>query len=37
MQVTKSMAGVVKGMDATLKGMNLEKVGPPSAPSDWSF
>lgn len=32
-QVTKSMAGVVKSMDATLKSMNLEKVGhliPPS-------
>lgn len=27
-QVTKSMAGVVKGMDATLKSMNLEKVQP---------
>lgn len=27
-QVTKSMAGVVKGMDATLKSMNLEKVSP---------
>lgn len=26
LQVTKSMAGVVKGMDATLKSMNLEKV-----------
>lgn len=25
-QVTKSMAGVVKSMDATLKSMNLEKV-----------
>lgn len=25
-QVTKSMAGVVKSMDATLKTMNLEKV-----------
>uniref|UniRef100_A0A3B3WUW2 Uncharacterized protein n=1 Tax=Poecilia mexicana TaxID=48701 RepID=A0A3B3WUW2_9TELE len=25
-QVTKSMAGVVKGMDATLKSMNLEKI-----------
>ncbi|KAG7274127.1 hypothetical protein CRUP_011462 [Coryphaenoides rupestris] len=24
--VTKSMAGVVRGMDATLKGMNLEKI-----------
>ena len=28
LQVTKSMAGVVKGMDATLKSMNLEKVSP---------
>lgn len=26
-QVTKDMAGVVKGMDAVLKTMNLEKVG----------
>ncbi|XP_016400243.1 charged multivesicular body protein 1b-like [Sinocyclocheilus rhinocerous] len=26
LQVTKSMAGVVKGMDATLKSMNLEKI-----------
>uniref|UniRef100_A0A674A1Z3 Charged multivesicular body protein 1B n=1 Tax=Salmo trutta TaxID=8032 RepID=A0A674A1Z3_SALTR len=25
-KVTKSMAGVVKGMDATLKSMNLEKI-----------
>ena len=25
-QVTKSMGGVVKGMDMTLKSMNLEKV-----------
>ena len=25
-QVTKSMAGVVKGMDSALKSMNLEKV-----------
>jgi len=27
LQVTKSMAGVVKGMDSALKSMNLEKVG----------
>ncbi len=26
-QVTKSMGGVVKGMDSVLKSMNLEKVG----------
>ena len=26
LKVTKSMAGVVKGMDSALKSMNLEKV-----------
>lgn len=30
-QVSKSMSGVVKSMDATLKSMNLEKVKNTSA------